>query len=370
MGLDDWIEVFKTGLHTDSSGNKKNWTQEELHVIASKYNPAFREAPVCIGHPRDNKPSWAWVKGMKVAGDKLLAQFRDIVPEFKDLLEKKMFKKRSISLYPDLTLRHIAFLGAAQPAVPGLKDIQFQEDPEAITIEFEDFENIRMEKNPKNGGNKMPGEDEKVKALEEQLRQQKEIVSNFAEKEKQQEQELQNKKAAKMQSLEEQIAETQKTIADFQKKEEALKKENEKLQAALQKIEDEKREKRFSDHCEQNITRITPALKADYLEILEACHQAGSYNFSEGGEKPIVDKIMEFTEKLPEQASLKEFATKEKAVEAETAANTEPSNEFSELEKDGYTVNKKELEAHKKASDYAKEHNISIVDAIEKVGCN
>ena len=47
-----------------------------------------------------------------------------------------LFKKRSASLTPDLKLNHVGFLGAAAPAVKGLKDVEFTEDSEYSTIEF------------------------------------------------------------------------------------------------------------------------------------------------------------------------------------------------------------------------------------------
>ncbi|MDP1995112.1 MAG: hypothetical protein Q8K40_07690, partial [Ignavibacteria bacterium] len=47
-------------------------------------------------------------------------------------------KKRSVSLNPDNSLRHVGFLGAALPAVKGLADLQFAELPEENLIEFAD----------------------------------------------------------------------------------------------------------------------------------------------------------------------------------------------------------------------------------------
>ena len=33
--------------------------------MAAAYNPAQREAPLCIGHPKDNKPAWGWVQALQ-----------------------------------------------------------------------------------------------------------------------------------------------------------------------------------------------------------------------------------------------------------------------------------------------------------------
>lgn len=130
-----WIEIFKTGKHTDAAGNRREWTEDDLEKIASSYDPKAHEAPVVIGHPRDNAPAFGWVEGVKREGGTLLAKLKDLVPEFVEMVKKGLFKKRSIALYPDLTLRHVGFLGANPPAVKGLADIKFGEK-EAMEIEF------------------------------------------------------------------------------------------------------------------------------------------------------------------------------------------------------------------------------------------
>jgi hypothetical protein len=121
-----WIEIFKTGKHTDSAGNEKTWTGEDLDQIVSKYDPSVSEAPVVIGHPEENAPAFGWVESLKRDGAVLLAKMKNLVPEFVDMVKKGLFKKRSISLYPDFSLRHVGFLGAVPPAVKGLADVQFR----------------------------------------------------------------------------------------------------------------------------------------------------------------------------------------------------------------------------------------------------
>jgi hypothetical protein len=63
--LQDWFEVFKVGSHTDSSGNTKTWTEEELKQIADTYNKqSEHEAPIVVGHPKTDSPAFAWVDGL------------------------------------------------------------------------------------------------------------------------------------------------------------------------------------------------------------------------------------------------------------------------------------------------------------------
>jgi hypothetical protein len=136
-GFDDWIPVFRTGRHTDSAGNIREWTEEDLDVIVGKYDPAKHEAPVVIGHPEESAPAYGWAEKLKREGQILYAKARDVVPEFADMVKRGLFKKRSISLYPDFTLRHVGFLGAVPPAVKGLPNMAFS-GRDAVTIEFSD----------------------------------------------------------------------------------------------------------------------------------------------------------------------------------------------------------------------------------------
>lgn len=89
-----------------------------------------------IGHPAANAPAFGWVESIKREGDVLFAKAKQLVPEFVAMLKQGLFKKRSISLYPDGTLRHIGFLGAQPPAVKGLADVTFAHDEEDTIIEF------------------------------------------------------------------------------------------------------------------------------------------------------------------------------------------------------------------------------------------
>jgi len=125
----DLIEIFKAGAHTDSSGDTREWTAKDLEEIASLYDPAKHEAPIVIGHPEHDSPAYGWVESLKVEGGKLLAKVKDVADEFKDWVGRGLYKKISIALYPDLSLRHVGFLGAMPPAVKGLKQAMFSEKP-------------------------------------------------------------------------------------------------------------------------------------------------------------------------------------------------------------------------------------------------
>lgn len=134
--MDNWIAIFKTGKHTDSAGIERDWNVGDLDEIISQYKPGEHEAPVVIGHPADNAPAYGWVEALKREGEILYARFKNLVPEFVDMVKRGLFKKRSIALYPDLTLRHVGFLGAMPPAVKGLPDVNFEHGQVPMIIEY------------------------------------------------------------------------------------------------------------------------------------------------------------------------------------------------------------------------------------------
>lgn len=136
----DEIEVFRAGTHTDSQGRTRTYSVQDVDNIVAAYNAQpegeRHEAPIVIGHPRDNHPAWGWVKQLVRKGTSLYAQVHKLVPQFQEWVNNHMYEKRSISLYPDMRLRHIGFLGGVPPAVKGLQVLGFSEDAEVIEMEF------------------------------------------------------------------------------------------------------------------------------------------------------------------------------------------------------------------------------------------
>ena len=109
-----WIEVFKTGKHISSDGREFNSTEQTMNDILQIYNFRISEsesniAPLVIGHPKDNQPAVGWIEKLGRRGNKLVAKIKDISPEIAEQIKESKFKKVSISLYPDLMLRHIGF---------------------------------------------------------------------------------------------------------------------------------------------------------------------------------------------------------------------------------------------------------------------
>lgn len=125
-----WMEIFRAGTQRDGAGVTHAFSEADLDKIIANYDPTQHEAPVVIGHPRNDAPAYGWVEGLKREGTTLLAKVKDLAPELKDLVTQGRYKKRSIALYPGRRLKHVGFLGAVPPAIKGLADVQFSEAEE------------------------------------------------------------------------------------------------------------------------------------------------------------------------------------------------------------------------------------------------
>ena len=126
--LDGWIDVFRTGEHTDSSGSKRVWNEAELDSMAAASHETADPVPVVVGHPETDAPAYGWVQSVRRVGDRLQAKLRDVDPGFRTAVESGRYGPRSVALDKDddgWRLRHLGFLGAAAPAVSGLSPSQF-----------------------------------------------------------------------------------------------------------------------------------------------------------------------------------------------------------------------------------------------------
>ena len=141
-GLSGWVEIAKGGIYRDSK-NREQDTNTLIDKAVASFNLAEHEPPIVCGHPKDNAPAFGWVSGLRAVeknGAKILeATFSQVPPEFADLVEKGLYKKRSASFYPDGSLKHVGFLGAVPPAIKGLRNIEFSGEDDAITIELGEY---------------------------------------------------------------------------------------------------------------------------------------------------------------------------------------------------------------------------------------
>lgn len=139
------IEIFRAGRHTDVNGQQIEFSPADVAAIAASYDASAGEAPLVVGHPQINGPAYGWVKELTAEGGVLYAAPHQVDAAFAQLVQDGRFKKRSASFFlpnspgnpkPGSTyLRHVGFLGAAAPAVAGLRDIQFSATADGV-VEF------------------------------------------------------------------------------------------------------------------------------------------------------------------------------------------------------------------------------------------
>jgi len=142
------IHIFKSGKHTSASGTELDFSEDQLKASVLAYDPKLHEAPVVVGHPKDNHPAYGWVRTMEYQENGGVFVVPDQIDEaFEEMVQKGRFKKVSASFYTPESpvnpvpgtyyLRHVGFLGAQPPAVKGLKGVEFNEAEEGV-IEFSD----------------------------------------------------------------------------------------------------------------------------------------------------------------------------------------------------------------------------------------
>lgn len=143
------IHIFKAGKHTSAGGSTLDFSEDVLRAAAAAYDPAVHEAPIVVGHPKDNGPAYGWISSLSYSEDGLFAAPAQLEEQFAENVKAGRFKKVSASFYtPEAPnnpapgvyyLRHVGFLGAQPPAIKGLKAVNFAEAEEGV-VEFGDWE--------------------------------------------------------------------------------------------------------------------------------------------------------------------------------------------------------------------------------------
>ncbi|MEG6631209.1 hypothetical protein V2A89_02240 [Pseudomonas aeruginosa] len=135
------FQIFKAGKHTTMAGATINFSEQDLHTMATVYQPSLQQAALCLGHPSDNLPSYGNVAGLFVKGDRLYAQARPNA-NLISLVRQRRYGPVSAAFHHPASrdnpkpgayyLRHVGFLGAHPPSVKGLARPEFSEPNAAI----------------------------------------------------------------------------------------------------------------------------------------------------------------------------------------------------------------------------------------------
>lgn len=232
--------ILKVGKFTDSKGNQHEFTTEKLDKIVHNFEAVHKDVPICVGHPKSNSPAYGWIDSVKRIGDNLYCTFKGVQNEFKQAVQKGLFKNRSVSLDKDLNLRHLAFLGGACPAVKGLEQFCFETDETALDIELSDFEDLAV-------ASKNSTED---------------------------------------------VAKIKEELAAEQAK-------NAELQKEIEKQKEDVKKKEFEDFCDKAVAKgnILPKHKECVINILASAAETGTFNFADG-EEDAVQSVKNFIGEL------------------------------------------------------------------------
>lgn len=324
------FEIFRTGTHTSLNGQTKDFSETDLDTIASSYDPQQHEAPIVIGHPETNAPAYGWIDKLKRVGDRLIAFPKQVSNEFSELVKTGAFKKRSISITPDLQLNHVGFLGAAAPAVKGLKDVEFAENPDEL--EFASFEF------------------DPVLELESDLEPNNETVEQLNNH---------SQLSAQLAQFSNEIASLKSSLLQFADK--GLNKED--LDRIHQRI-DELRFSMQTNEFELMLNEklaygsLTPAMKNKILKIvgfLQKQNFASSEFSTTDFSKQVNSMFTELVETFPQLNLNSDFATKEQKTDLKT------DEDF-----DGFEIDSDQLKVHKLALSISKEKNISYLAAVKE----
>jgi len=386
--MSKWFDLFKEGTHTDTAGRQHTVTAKDIRTIERKFNEAADDAPIVVGHPKDNAPAFGWLKRTRsvVANNitKLQGLADKVVPEFAEAVNRGMYKKVSVSLRPDWTIRHVGFLGAVPPAVKGLEPVlSFAADPDAMEFEFAegelDFsqgwwvndkirqlghflqrlrdyfvETLGLEKADDILGQYTidsikeapPPDKEAAEAAPGGFSEAHETPVRGKEDNKMSKDVKADTPAAA------QPGEFAERVTALESENATLKKENEALKRG--RLETAARE--FVEKAAA-AGRIPGKFVRGLVEILTDLQQAGAeLNFSETEKKPSAQLLMEFLESAPVRVPTRENGAPGGEAQAEIA-------DFAEVE----NVDQDRMELHKKARVLEQKEKIPYADAVRRL---
>lgn len=143
------IVIMRTGTFVDVFGTEVTFTERDLAAAADAYNGGTARAPMVVGHPANDLPSYGTIGSLSVgpAGDRLLAHPSTVSSALRELVASNRYRKVSASFWPPTSprnpagkafyLKHLGFLGASAPAVKGLGVVSFGETTDVETFVIE-----------------------------------------------------------------------------------------------------------------------------------------------------------------------------------------------------------------------------------------
>lgn len=362
------IHIFKAGSHTAMNGQTIPFSEADLAATAKAYDPAKHEAPLVVGHPALDAPAYGWVKSLSFAEEGLQAVPDQVDADFAELVEAGRFKHVSASFYaPDSPrnpvpgvyyLRHVGFLGAAAPAVKGLRPVSFGEAEEGVLEFSEDGRKAsRLMRWLRDWLISKFGMEEADKALPgwavDDLAAEDRVSfagDNPAGAPANKEEIVDPKEAAALKAENEALKKQSAEFAEAQKKREA---------------EDAKRLAEENMAFAEGLVkdgRLSPAYKTVIAAALTGMAADAVVEFGEGDkkeQKPLAEAFKEMLGRLPQMVQFGEVAGGAGAGADMVSFAAAP----------GYAVDAAQLEVHGKALAYQAKHpNTDYLTAVKAVG--
>jgi hypothetical protein len=336
------FEIFRTGTHTSLNGQSKNFSESDLDTIASSYNPSEHEAPIVIGHPETNAPAYGWIEKLKRVGDRLVAFPKQVSNEFSELVKSGAFKKRSISITPDLKLNHVGFLGAAAPAVKGLKDVEFAENPDEQNFASFEINSLELDLEPS-----------VLNSFQDQPALNNEAMQQFNN-------DTSQYLTEKLSQFSTELTSLKTTLLSFS--------DNGLNKDALDKIHQRIDELRFSMQTNEfelmlneklAYGSLTPAMKNKIMKIvgfLQKQNFASSEFSSNDFNRQVNLLFTELVDTFPQLNLNSDFAEKE------SKTNTKTADDF-----EGFEIDSDQLKVHQQALNLSQEKKISYLAAVKEL---
>jgi hypothetical protein len=324
------LEIFRPGVFKSVEGQNISFSDADVAATVAAYDIAKHKAPLVIGHPKMDDPAYGHAVSLSLGRNNVvLAEPANVDPAFADAVNNERYDSISASFWSPTNprnpvpgvwyVRHIGFLGAVPPAVPGLKQPSFADadDSDLITINFADSQEPAM----------TPEEKAALAAQQQKL---KDDQASFADQESAQ----------------------KKRAADLEAREKALAAKEAKA-----------REDEISSFAEGLVKsgKLLPGEKNGIVGLLTALPVEQSVSFADGDGKTVSQDAGEvlrgFLNNLPPRVDFAEHSAveHEEQVDASFAAPN------------GYTVDAKQLELHNKITAHAEKHNISYAQAASVV---
>jgi hypothetical protein len=372
------LHIFKPGKWTTMAGESIEFSQADLVATARAYDPSVAKAPLVIGHPAIDDPAMGWTQSLSANQRGLFATPAKVDPTFAESVRAGAYGTVSAKFYRPTDannpvpgvwyLRHVGFLGAANPAVKGLDDPEFSAADDGCVCfqegvafsEWDDVQNAGLWRNLREWFIGKFGQDEadkvipsyQVQSLElgaqDELRVAAENASPAAFSEHQpQESTVTEAEAALLRT---QNAAHAQRIAD--------------LEAAQRVTQTAAAHAANVAFCEGLAAdgRLLPAWQGIAVATLDhLATQSTPVEFGEGDAKaPLIDGLRTLLTALPKQVEFGETATNNNAAAGALAAV-----EFAAP--DGFEVDEATLATHNKALAHQKANGGTYIDAVNAV---